>query len=352
MSPSGNSAALGLYGPRPYESDGGFSAQGLFLTTAVGVGVAVVTGVIAAFIGRFFYAVLIFPLFIGAAVGAAQAWAVRHTKIRTPIACGAAGLIAGVVAVVAIHYVEYTDFKGAMSEAAHDEQALRQAIATTPDAEEREYLKEALELSQVFSAEAREVNSFTSYLDWSARQGVEISASRGSSTPLNLGYTGTYIYWGIEALIVALISAAMARSRASQPFCVACDEWKTQRELGVVLAKAKAVGEIVEAGRLADLPGLAAASGEQAAISVYQCPGCAEEEVVLEVETVTFNQGARTKSQIARAVYPRKAVEELERYFVSPDDMPMCRDIDPDVVQKLKAAASGRETGELVATKR
>ncbi|HJS07161.1 MAG TPA: hypothetical protein VJ809_05855 [Pirellulales bacterium] len=344
--------ALGIYGPRPYESDGGFSAQGLLLTTVVGVAVAVATGVLAAIVGRFFYAVLIFPLFIGAAVGAAQAWAVRHTKIRTPIACGAAGLIAGIVAVVTIHYVEYTDFQGAISEAALDEQALREALASTPDAEEQEYLKEALALSQAFSAEAREVNSFTSYLDWSARQGVEISASRGSSTPLNLGYTGSYIYWGVEALIVALISAAMARSRASEPFCVACDAWKTQRELGVVPAKAKTVGEIVDAGRLADLPALPAAAGEETAISVYECPCCNNaEDLVLQVDSITYNQGSRVKSQTARAVYPRKALEELERYFVSSEDMPLCRDIDPDVIQKLKAAADRRETGELVAAK-
>jgi hypothetical protein len=352
MSSSGNSKALGLYGPRPYESDGGFSAQGLLLTTVVGVAVAVATGVLAALVGRFFYAVLIFPLCIGAAVGAAQAWAVRHTKIRTPIACGAAGLVAGIVAVVTIHYVEYIDFQGAMSEAARDEEALRQAIASTPDAEEREYLQEALELSQIFTADATRVDSFTSYLDWSAKQGVEISSSRGSSTPLNLGYTGSCIYWGVEALIVALISAAMARSRASEPFCVACDAWKTQRELGVVSAKAKTVAEIVEAGRLADLPALPAASGEQAAICVYQCPSCAEEHVVLAVESVTYNQGARVKSQTARVVYPRKALDELERFFVSTDDMPLCRDIDPDVVQKLKRAADGREAGELLAAKR
>lgn len=355
MSSSGNANAaktLGTYGPKPYQSDGGFSAQGLFLTTVVGVGVAVAAGVLAAIVGRFFYAVLIFPLFIGAAVGAAQAWAVRHTKIRTPIACGAAGLIAGVVAVVTIHYVEYIDFQGAMSEATLDEESLRQAIASTPDPEEQQYLKQALELSQIVSAEAQEITSFTSFLDWNARQGVEISSSRGSSTPLNLGYTGTYIYWGVEALIVAVISAAMARSRAAEPFCVTCDTWKTQRELGVVPAKAKAVDEIVEAGRLSDLAALPASPGEQTAISVYLCPCCSQEdEVVLQVDSITYNQGSRVKSQTARAVYPRKALDELERYFVSTDDMPLCRDIDPDVVQKLKAAANGRETGELVATK-
>jgi hypothetical protein len=144
----------------------------------------------------------------------------------------------------------------------------------------------------------------------------------------------------------------MARSRASEPFCVTCDAWKTQRELGVVSAKAKAVAEIVEAGRLADLPALPATSGEQTAISVYECPGCApEEHTVLDVESITYNQGSRVKSQTARVVYPRKAIDELARYFASTEDMPLCRDIDPDVIQKLKAAADNRDTGKLVATK-
>src|SRR5687768_14659282 len=89
---------LGLHKTKPYESDGGFSAAGLFVTTGAGVAVALVAGVVAAFVGQYFYAVLIYPALIGCAVGGTQAFAIRHTKIRTPLACGAAGLIAGVVA--------------------------------------------------------------------------------------------------------------------------------------------------------------------------------------------------------------------------------------------------------------
>jgi hypothetical protein len=145
----------------------------------------------------------------------------------------------------------------------------------------------------------------------------------------------------VEALIVALISAAMARSRAFEPFCLTCDSWKTQRELGVLAAKAKTVGELVDAGNLADLTSVPHMAGTETAISVYECPGCsAEAEVVVQVDQVSYNNGQRVKSKTARAVYPRKAAEELARYFVKPEDMPLCRDIDPETVQKLKAAAT------------
>src|SRR5688500_10281927 len=128
MSSSGITAGLGLYRATPYKSDRGFSVQGLALTTVVGVLVAVVMCVAAAIVGQYFYAVFIFPLFIGAAVGGAQTWAIRHTKIRTPLACGAAGLVAGVVPVTTMHYVDYVNFRQGMNEAKFEEQSLREAI--------------------------------------------------------------------------------------------------------------------------------------------------------------------------------------------------------------------------------
>jgi hypothetical protein len=364
-SKSDKSVSLGLYGAKPYESDGGFSAQGLLLTTGAGVGVAVALGVLAAIVGQYFYAILIFPLAIGAAVGGVQAWAIKHTKIRTPIACGVAGLVAGIVAVTTMHYVDFLTFRQAMGDNSADEEALRQAIAQAEDDQERALLNEFLAQWEADSeiAQAEQVDSFVSYLDWSARQGVEITSTRGNSKPMNLGYTGSYIYWGIEALIVALVSATMARSRASEPFCVACDTWKVQRELGSVHASVKAVGIVIESGRLSDLADVAESRREEAAISVYECPFCpGEGEVVLQVDAVSYNNGNRVKSQQARAVYPRQAAEEIARLFESCEEMPLCDDIDPQTLRQLKAAAEGRDlgppaadvrdAGELVAAKR
>ncbi|MEX2138323.1 MAG: hypothetical protein WD894_03630 [Pirellulales bacterium] len=355
MSPSGTTAGLGLYRAKPYENDGGFSVQGLALTTGVGVLVAVVMGVVAAIVGQFFYAVFIFPLFIGAAVGAGQTWAIRHTKIRTPLACGAAGLVAGVVAVTTMHYVDYVNFRQGMNEANFEEQSLREAIADTTDPKERQYLHEVLAEfeSDPEVVAAMQVNSFTSYLDWSARQGVEISSAYGNSGGLNLGHTGTFIYWGVEALIVALISAAMARRRAGAPFCVACDAWKTERELGWLLAPAKAVGEVVQSGRLAELPAMAGTSDGQSSISVYECPSCPEQaDVVLEVNAITYNHGTREKSPQARAIYPRGAAADLTRYFVSLEDTPISGNNDTAVARKVETVADGQQTGELVASNR
>jgi hypothetical protein len=340
MSPSGKTAGLGTYGVKPYQSDGGFSAQGLALTTGLGVLVAVVTGVVAAVVGQFFYAVFIFPLFIGAAVGGAQTWAIRHTKIRNPLVCGAAGLVAGVVAVTTMHYVEYVNFRQAMNEAAVEEQALRDAMATTSDVEERQYFKSFLAELQADPEviAAKNVDSFPSYLDWSARQGVEISSAYGNSKGLNLGHTGTYIYWGVEALIVAIISAAIPRRRASAPFCLACNAWRNERELGWLRAPAQVVGEVVQSGHLANLPATAGTSENQVAISAYECPFCPEQaDVVLEVDAISYNNGSRVKSPTARAVYPRKAVDELARYFVSLEDTP------------LSSATNTTPAGELLA---
>ena len=355
MSSSGTAAGLGVYGARPYHSDGGFSIQGLALTTLVGVLVAVVMGVVAAIVGQFFYAILIFPVFIGAAVGGAQTWAIRHTKIRTPLVCGAAGLVAGVVAMATMHYVDYINFRQGMNEAALEEQSLRQAIAMAVDPEERQYLNEILAEfeSDPEVRAAMAVNSFVNYLEWSARQGVEISSAYGNSKGLNLGYTGTYVYWGIEALIVAFISATVPRRRASAPFCVACDAWKTERELGWLRAPSKVVSEVVQAGRLADLPATVGTSDDQVMISAYECPSCAEQpEVVLEVNAITYSHGSRDKSPKARAVYPRKAADELARYFVSLEDTPLSGVTDPATVGNAAAPLNVPQASELVAAKR
>jgi hypothetical protein len=341
MTAGNTTGTLGRYSAKPYHSDGGFSANGLLLTTAAGVAVAISMGVVAAIVGQFFYAIFIFPLVIGAAVGAAQVWAIQHTKVRTPLACGAAGLIAGVVAVVTIHAVDYVSFLRGMDEARQVEQSLHQAIASAEDAHERDYLKEILAEYEADPQviEARRVQSFAGYLDWSAQQGVEITSAHGASKPLNLGREGSYAYWGMEAILVAIISAGMARRRAGEPFCLACDQWKIGRELGVFAAKAKAVGQVVESGNLDELLNVPSAAGAETAISVYECRQCADsDEVVLQVDTVTYNNGVRNKSTTSRAVYPHRAAENLNRFFAGDNNAP-ATNAEPAAQQTVPAGA-------------
>jgi hypothetical protein len=337
MAPSGTSSGLRIYGTKPYESDGGFSINGLLLTTAIGVAVAVAMGIVAGMVGQFFYAVIIFPLGIGLAVGAAQMWTIKHTKIRTPLACGAAGLVAGVVAVITMHYFNYCFFQHGMAEAVLEEKALLAAIATAPDEEERQYLRAALAEYEADPSvqQARQVDSFTSYVDWSARQGVEISPMHSelvddSRKGMNLGYAGTYVYWVAEAVIVALIAAAVARRRAAAPFCSRCDSWMAERELGALNAAPKVVGELIQSGRLVDLPTVPAHSGFEVAISACECATCGQtEDVVLQVDQVTYANGARSKHPKARAIYPREAATVVERFFTD------------------AAATAAQQTGEL-----
>jgi hypothetical protein len=113
------------------------------------------------------------------------------------------------------------------------------------------------------------------------------------------------------------------------------------------------VASIVESGRLGDLPGVVPNPREEAAISAYECPCCADEaEVVLQVDSVGYNNGSRVKSKVARAVYPKQVTEELTSFFDSAVEVSaLCSDIDPEIVRKLKAAAKA-DTGELVAAAR
>ncbi|MCA9264764.1 MAG: hypothetical protein KDA60_12980, partial [Planctomycetales bacterium] len=229
---------LGSYLPKVYTTDGGFSMFGLTLSTAVGVSVACVIGLLFGVLGQYFYVILAFPVLIGLAVGGTQVFAIKKTKTRSVFASGAAGLAAGTVAVVSMHYVDFVVFQRAMATNEQHEQMLQEALDETEDNEERQILTQMLTdyRNDADVIAAKNATTLLSYVDYAAKEGVELTASRHGTTPINLGYAGTYIYWGIEALIIAAITATMARKRSAEPFCQTCDEWCVERELGSLQA--------------------------------------------------------------------------------------------------------------------
>src|SRR5262245_34944060 len=76
----------------PYRPSGGSPGGGLpvlALTLVTAVAVAVGVGLLR----QVFYLVLVFPLAMGFAVGAAGAWAVGLGKVRSPLLAGLFGLL-------------------------------------------------------------------------------------------------------------------------------------------------------------------------------------------------------------------------------------------------------------------
>src|SRR4051794_28767869 len=90
---------------RPYKPDGGcpvggfFAVLGLTSLAALGVGIA------AGLLHLVFYLVLIFPMVMGFAVGAAGLGAVVLGKVRSRLFAAGVGLLAGFLTIVAMHFV-------------------------------------------------------------------------------------------------------------------------------------------------------------------------------------------------------------------------------------------------------
>jgi hypothetical protein len=300
--------------PKPYVSDGGFSLSGMMITMGVGMTTALTVGVLAGIIGQYFYMVLIFPLVIGGVVGGAQVLMIDKSRIRNPMICGVSGLLAGIVAVVAMHYVDYFVFQQSMKDDAAQFAELLQGSADLEDGDP--FLEALVEYqNDPEIIEANNIDSFIGYVDWSAKQGVELSSATSTSSGSNLGYIGTYVYWGFEALVIAGLCVMMTRKRSAQPFCVACDRWMKETELIALNCEAKSAVKALGSGQLDRLSSLFAPN-QETAISVFDCESCSDGDAVLQSSTVTYNNGSRCLQPVGRFVYPATVVDDFAQTLV------------------------------------
>jgi hypothetical protein len=221
-----------------YAPDGGCPVGGLFAMLSLTLLAGVAVGVLIGLIRLGFYLVLVFPIAMGAAVGAAGLGAVVLGKVRSRLLAAGTGLLAGCVTILAMHFVSYLFF-----------------------------------LSK-FGVQA----SFGQYIDALAKAGVTINSTRGGGPRdkgMNLGYVGSYIYWFVEMAIVAGFAAGMMGKRAGKPFCSACGSWKTEHHLGVLFLPRADAMDYFEAGELSRLVGPQNPPGEgPIGLSVWWCPYC------------------------------------------------------------------------------
>jgi len=225
-------ASYPRFAAQPYQPDGGISGLSAAMLILVLLLAGAALGYAVHWVRQFFYLILLFPILIGVAMGAIGSIIARKAMIRSPLIGGIAGFIGGVAAMWMMHYFGFQDYKALVDRADPDARQVarlpaaerEQAIAQSPNpAEAREIL------------DALAVQTFPQYMDYKAQQGVSIKSSHNFSSNdkgLNLGYVGSYIYWGIEVLIVAGITFAMVRAQTREPFCTNCNRWKAWRRLG------------------------------------------------------------------------------------------------------------------------
>jgi hypothetical protein len=249
-----------------YTGTPGGSAGGFLAMLAVGLAGAVVIGGLAAILHKWFWLVLVFPAIYGLVLGGLTGLGARVGKYRVLGGAVAAGALVGVVGAILLHYFTY-------------QLAMRE--------------------NQIVG-----FLTFTEYLDLSARAGVGIGS-------IQFGYSGTIIYWLVEAIVVVIASAAAAQWPVRRPFCAGCNAWKEKKQLGVFQIDGPRAVAAISTGQPLTMVGPATAD-DKVTVSLYKCPRCGSSDA-FEAEVVATRgkgEGAATVSAIM--TYPAAAAADFE----------------------------------------
>ena len=310
------------YDVRPYQPDGGFTASGMVTMLGAMLVAGAVIGFAAHWVSQLFYLIILFPILIGLALGFVGKRLVKFANLRNPLLGGLAGLVGGVAAMMMMHYFDYQTFRGMVAEQAPD---IVEVARMPEDQRANEYPQfedpaTARELVEAY-------DSFPGFMNFSARQGVEIKSTRGSSgkdNPLNLGFVGSYIYWVIETLIVAGMTFAMVRGQTREPFCTECSLWKSFRRLGAFGGEPEAAVAGVTSG---DVNALAAAKpgalSSPLELHVAECANCRRADASVKLELLTTNkEGKLERKVLAHTMWPADSVPVLDSLFAPPQPPP------------------------------
>ncbi len=308
----------------PYVPDGGFGVVGLVMLF-LGLAVAgIVMGVITFYVSKLIYFILVFPMVIGVVIGGIGAFLVKRGKVRSPWVAGAAGLLAGILAMLTVHFLQYRSFLDEREVALAGNMIMKNAgkqgrnlmlNLAVPAGPERDRIKRELD-----------VESFPEYIDFAAHEGVTIQHGAGRQGGMNLGYYGTYIYWIVEALIVGCIVFGMTRKPAQEPFCTLTNDWKVAHcgdnflvPIEVGSATAAAALKEGDLGKLAEIKAQGANStGQTEPVRLYVLASPNHfEQCMLEAKLVKFvtgKQGKQEEKELAVATYPASALPSFETF--------------------------------------
>jgi hypothetical protein len=293
--------------PEDYKADGGFSATGLPILFAALFAGAIGLGWLVSLISQKFYLILLFPVGIGVALIGVGRLVGRATKMRNTAVAVALGAISSCAAMLSMHYFDYQRFLGEREELLKDAGPLIDNPQIAVDPEVAAGVK--------FLKQSRAVDSFPSYMEFEATQGVTIG-SRGRGH--NLGYVGTWIYWVVELVIVAILTTIGLVAGAAEPFCSTCNTWKKSRQLGTLVGSDYKVVELLRSGEIQKLNDHdPAPNGGDLVLTVAACPNCqTNSPIAIKVEEMTTNsKGEVSKTKRAHLVLAGETLTEFEKLF-------------------------------------
>jgi hypothetical protein len=281
----GRKSATG-FDPVPYVPDGGVAAYGIpLLLVTVGLA-STILAVSAALIGQWLYPIVLMPIGIGFGLYGAGYLAIRLGKVRSRLVGALAGLFGGLLTILLLHYSFYVH---ALIEAPTLGPAERIALAMSPGA-------------------------FVHFIDAQAQDGVRIMSNNGlpKNQESNLGYVGSYIYWGGELLMVAGIALAGMMLAAARPYCGRCQRWKQPHILGALAAPGPSVVAVLKEGRVDALAECQPAPGAPCVLTAAVCPVCSKGDIDVKLEHVIGAGNSKRKRCLVHVTYPRGALPALQ----------------------------------------
>lgn len=301
---------------------GGGSFSGALQLASILISVGILLGFIASYVSQWFFLVLIFPLLMGFALGMVGGLTIKHYKIRKPLLCGTAGFLAGCFCLLTMHYCDYRRLENALADtpeaildvARNIEKLEAQIDRIPPDV--RELIQELRKHPQ--DLRVFRIRNLWDFMDYQAENGVTLSSKGGRDT--NLGYIGSFIYWGFECLLVAGVCWAIMNLTASVPFCADCNQWKVEKPLLVSSNRPKEITDAVTDGDLTALEAALTRNDGTQKQSVYTklmvrvCDGC-ESPANFEIGVVKVTVNAKNEHSYSNQTlmtYPGEALVPLQ----------------------------------------
>ncbi len=339
----GSSAPLGQFDIAKYRPDGGVSLAGALQLTGILGLLGILLGIVASFISRYFWLVLVFPIIIGCCIGAVGSACIKRFHIRNSIYCGISGLLAGALAMLAMHYFDYRYFQDEMRANLGPDADIVFELArnideiTAPNSDAPQEIRDCAENLKLdpFWLKALQVNSLLDYLDLQAEIGVEIGDVVGAGQRnANLGYVGSYIYWIIEAALVAGFAFGIMSGSASQPYCQNCSQWKPPLMVGMYPDPDHVCSALKEGCPARWIP-TELATEPLAKVTLSPCSMCQDNAPIqVFVEKVTRNKkGEVATKRVARLTYPAGSLHSLAIALGIQQTAADATDVEDDVVQ-------------------
>lgn len=347
-----NEHSLSQFDADFYKPDGGYTFPSLFQLTISLIIVGLIMGMLAHYIGQFFWLIILFPIVIGGVVGFCGSYCVNKYHIRSPLLCAFAGIAAGVFSMSMMHYLDYRSFRSELNANLGENAEVIYQIARNIDEikakgdeipeEVRLFIKDLENNPQ--DLKQLQIESFPQFIDYQAEIGVQIGKV---GREMNIGYVGSYIYWAVEIFLVAIIALLIMKSTAEEPYCSECASWKTEQSHGPF----RNDNQIMMQLRHGQQPNVELnseienKSHDEFLVKLHSCSHCQEESPVdVFVEQIVVDkEGNASEKNIAKMTYPPEAYVALHAHCASAAEALVVPGLTDGVADSAEASEQAEE---------